>query len=43
MQTGCLMRPYKWPRKEDESQRKKGKIYPSELRVPENSKDRKPS
>ena len=43
MQNGCLMRTYKWLRKEDESQKRKGKIYPSELRVPENSKERKPS
>ena len=35
---GCLGRPYKLPYKK---QRRKGKIYPSECRVPKNSKERK--
>ena len=40
-QNGCLRRPYKqlW-KKRSERQRRKGKIYPSECRVPKNSKKR---
>ena len=37
MQKGCLRRPYKELRKEE---KRKGKIYPSEYRVPKNSKER---
>ena len=29
-----------WKKKRSERQRRKGKIYPSEYRVPENSKER---
>ena len=40
-QNGCLGRPYKYLRKEEEEKaRKKGKIYPFESRVPKNSKER---
>ena len=40
-QNGCLGRPYKQLRKEERKrQRRKGKIHPSECRVPENSKER---
>ena len=44
-QNGCLRRPYKeLGKKRSERQRRKGKIYPSEFRVPKNSKEiiRKP-
>ena len=37
-QNGCLMRPVK--KKKSERQRRKGKIYPFECRIPENSKER---
>ena len=37
----CLRRPYKKLRKKrSERQRRKGKIYPSECKVPKNSKER---
>ena len=40
-QNGCLRRPYKYLRKEEKLwQRKKGKIYPFECRVPKNGKER---
>ena len=40
-QNGCLMRPYKYLRKEEKlRQSGKGKIYPFECRVPKNSKDK---
>ena len=40
-QNGCLRRPYKSSeKKRRERQRRKGKIYPFECRVPENSKER---
>ena len=43
-QNGCLRRPYKQLRKEKKQrQRRKGKMYPSECRVPENSKEREES
>ena len=45
-QNGCLRGPYKWLwKKRSEKQRRKGKIYPFECRVPKNSKERekKPS
>jgi len=36
-----MRRPYKWLRKEEkERQRRKGKIYPAECRVPKNIKER---
>ena len=38
-QNGCMRRPYKKLWKE-EKQRRKGKIYPFECRVPKNSKER---
>ena len=38
-QNGCLRRPYKQLRKE-EKRKAKGKIHPSECRVPKNSKER---
>jgi len=41
-QSGCLRRPYK-SEKRSERQRRKGKIYPTECRSPENSKERKES
>ena len=38
-QNGCLRRPYKYLRKEEKQKAsEKGKIYPSECRVPKNSK-----
>ena len=38
---GCLKRPYKKLRKEKKQrQRRKGKIYPFECRVPKNKKER---
>ena len=38
---GCLRRPYKQLRKEQKlKQRRKGKIYPFECRIPKNSKER---
>ena len=38
-QNGCLRRPYKsCEKKRSEKQRRKGKIYPFECRVPKNSK-----
>ena len=40
-QNSCLRRAYKYLRKEEKiRQRRKGKIYPSECRVPKNSKER---
>ena len=40
-QNGCLRRLYKELKKEEnERKRRKGKIYPSEFRVPKNSKER---
>ena len=40
-QNGCLRRPYKQLRKEEKrKQRRKGKIFPSECRVPKNSQER---
>ena len=40
-QNGCLRRPYKSLRKEEKlRQRRKGKIYQFECRVPKNSKER---
>ena len=41
-QNGCLRRPYKQLRKKREVKGKgqKGKIYPSECRVPKKSKER---
>ena len=43
-QNGCLRRPYKELRKEKKQKAKrKGKIYPSESRVPRNSKEREES
>ena len=38
-QNGCLRRPY-IAEKRSERQRRKGKIYPVECRVPKNSKER---
>ena len=41
-QNGYLRRPYKQLRKEEKKrQRRKGKIYPFECRVPKNSKESK--
>ena len=39
---GCLRRPYKnsCEKKRSKRQRRKGKIYPFECRVPKNSKER---
>ena len=37
-QNGCLRKPYTQLR--SKTQRRKGKIYPSEYRVPKNSKER---
>ena len=41
-QNGCLRRPYKQLRKEEKqkAKEKKRKTYPSECRVPKNSKER---
>ena len=40
-QNGCLRRPCKWcEKKRSEKQRRKGKIYAFECRVPKNSKER---
>ena len=40
-QNGCLQRPYiSCEKKRNERQRRKGKIYPFECRVPKNSKER---
>ena len=39
MQNGSLRRPYQYMREEGR-QRRKGKIYPSECRVPKKSKER---
>ena len=40
-QNGCLRRPYNnCEKKRSEKQRKKGKIYPFECRVPKNIKER---
>ena len=40
-QNVCLRRPYKeLCKKRSEKQRRKGKIYPFELRVPKNGKER---
>ena len=40
-QNDCLRRPYKYLRKEEKKkQRRKGKRYPFECRVPKNSKER---
>ena len=40
-QNGCLRRPYKYCEKTgSEKQRRKGKIYPFECRVPKSSKER---
>ena len=40
-QKGCLRRPYKYlEKKRSEKQRRKGKIYPFECRVPKNIKER---
>ena len=40
-QNGCQRRPYKQLLKEEKRrQRRKGKIYPFEFRVPKNSKER---
>ena len=40
-QNGCLRRPYKcYEKKRSERQRRKGKIYPFECRVPKNSTQR---
>ena len=42
-ETGCLRRPYKKRRekvKRSKRQRRKGKIYPFECRVPKKSKER---
>ena len=40
-QDGCLRRPYKWLKKKKrwQRQRRKGKIYPVNCRVPENIKE----
>ena len=40
---GCLRIPDSRAEKENQSQRRKRKIYPTECRVPENSKDREQS
>jgi len=41
MQSGYLRRPYRQVRKEEKQNAKeKGRIYPTECRVPENSKKR---
>jgi len=43
-QNGCLRRPYRYLRKEEKLKaKKKGKIYPSECRVPKNNKERQES
>jgi len=39
-QNGCLRRSYKIAEKRSGSQGRKGKIHPTECRVPENSKKR---
>ena len=40
-QNGCLRRPYKCcEKKRSQKERRKGKIYPFERRVPKNSKER---
>ena len=39
-QNGCLRRPYKKMWKGEKRQRRKGKIYPFECRVPKNNKER---
>ena len=40
-QNGCLRRPYKYCEKmRSKKQRRKGKIFPFECRVPKNSKER---
>ena len=40
-QNGCLRRPYEyWDKKKIYRQRRKGKIHPSESRVPRNSEER---
>ena len=40
-QNGCLRRPYKsCEKKRSEKQKRKGKIYPFEYRVPKNRKER---
>ena len=40
-QNGCLRRPYKCcEKKRSEKQRRKGKLYPFECKVPKNSKER---
>ena len=41
-QNGCLRKPYKYQeeKKRSQKQRRKGKIYPFEFRVPKNSKKR---
>ena len=39
-QNGCLRRLYFWQKNRRKRQRRKGKIYPSECRVPKNSKER---
>ena len=40
-QNGCLRRPYKYcEKKRRKRQRRKGKIFPFECRVPKNSKER---
>ena len=41
---GCLRRPYKSSeKKRSEKQRKKGKIFPFECRIPKNSKEKQES
>ena len=41
-QNGCLRKPtHSCEKKRSETQRKKGKIFPFECRVPKNSKERK--
>ena len=39
-QNGCLRKAYKIAEKSSKKQRRKEKIYPSECRVPRNSKER---
>ena len=40
-QNGCLRRPYKYLlKKRSKKQRRKGKIFPFECKVPKNSKER---
>ena len=39
-QNGCLRRLYFWEKNRRKRKRRKGKIYPPECRVPQNSKER---